>query len=78
MLVYIYDREEEELRERNEHREHAYVYEYDDNYEYEEEDSTKETNDYEVDYEINEDLYLISWNSVNIFLKELLKYNRRL
>ncbi|MFT5660033.1 MAG: hypothetical protein ACI9TV_000667 [Sulfurimonas sp.] len=54
MLVYIYDREEEF----HENQEYAYVYQYDDNYEYEE-DTKQESPDYEIDYEVTEDSYLV-------------------
>ena len=56
MLVYIDDRDDEEF---STHRAYAYVYEYDDDYDYAE-DSNLESNDYEINYEIAEDEYLVS------------------
>jgi len=58
MLVYIDDRKDEEL-----HSHHEYAYENDANYGYDyggEEDSSKESYDYEIHYEISEDDYLVS------------------
>jgi len=59
MLVYIDSNKDGE--EFNTHREYAYVYEYeyDDKYEYKE-DSLIESPDYEIDYEIYDDEYLVS------------------
>ena len=54
MLVYINERDDEEY---STYREYAYVYEYDDNYE---EDTSMESNEYEINYEVNEDEYLVS------------------
>ena len=55
MLVYIDNNKDDD--EFNTHREYAYVYEYDDNYE---EDSTTESTDYEINYEVAENEYLVS------------------
>jgi len=58
MLVYINERDDKEFHE---HHEYAYVYEYDDDYEYEEDtDSDVETNNYEINYEVGVDDYLVS------------------
>ena len=58
MLVYIdIIKDDKEL---NEHCEYAYVYEYDDDkYDYEEDSNTK-LNDYEINYEVEVDEYLVS------------------
>jgi len=56
MLVYIDDKDDKEFHE---HYEYAYAYEYDDDYDYEE-DTNAEVNDYEINYEISEDGYLVS------------------
>jgi len=53
MLVYIDDKDDKEFYE---HREYAYVYEYDDY----EEDINTETNDYEINYEVDVDEYFVS------------------
>ena len=55
MLVYHDDKEDEEFIS---HQEYAYVYEYDDDYGYEE-DSDVELNDYEREYDVSVDEFLI-------------------
>ena len=58
MLVYINDKEDEEF---NNNHEYAYAYEYNDYNDCDyEEDSSTEVNNYEINYEISDDGYLVS------------------